>query len=120
MPPTADQAASTAAAPVLTAAPCGPDGAPSAAESSGFGRAGAGRSGGPGTALMPPGISLRDFYYILPEMVLTAGALLVLVADVLLPRGSRRAAVGDAGGARSPRWRRSCRSPTSTSRSRTA
>ena len=38
---------------------------------------------------MPPGISLSDFYYILPELVLTAGALLVLVADVLLPKGSR-------------------------------
>jgi NADH-quinone oxidoreductase subunit N len=38
---------------------------------------------------MPPGISLSDFYYILPELVLTAGSLLVLVADVMLPRGSR-------------------------------
>jgi NADH-quinone oxidoreductase subunit N len=38
---------------------------------------------------MPPGIALSDFYYILPEIVLTAGALIVLVADVLLPRGSR-------------------------------
>jgi NADH-quinone oxidoreductase subunit N len=38
---------------------------------------------------MPPGISSSDFYYILPELVLTAGALAVLVADVLLPRGSR-------------------------------
>jgi NADH-quinone oxidoreductase subunit N len=38
---------------------------------------------------MPAGVSLDDFYYILPEIVLTAGALLVLVADVLLPRGSR-------------------------------
>ena len=38
---------------------------------------------------MPPGISLGDFYYILPELTLTAGALLVLVADVVLPRGSR-------------------------------
>src|SRR6185369_11115138 len=37
---------------------------------------------------MPPGISLSDFYYILPELVLTGGALLVLIADVLLPRGS--------------------------------
>ena len=40
---------------------------------------------------MPAGISLSDFYYILPELVLTAGALLVLIADVLLPRGSRGA-----------------------------
>jgi NADH-quinone oxidoreductase subunit N len=38
---------------------------------------------------MPPGISSSDFYYILPELVLTAGALLLLVADVLLPRGSK-------------------------------
>jgi len=38
---------------------------------------------------MPPGISLSDFYYLLPELVLTAGALLVLIADVLLPRGSK-------------------------------
>jgi NADH-quinone oxidoreductase subunit N len=38
---------------------------------------------------MPTGVSTSDFYYFLPEIVLTAGALLVLVADVLLPRGSR-------------------------------
>ena len=37
---------------------------------------------------MPPGISLSDFYYILPEIVITAGSLAVLVADVLLPRRS--------------------------------
>src|SRR3954468_5034983 len=41
---------------------------------------------------MPPGISLSDFYYILPELVITGGALIVLVADVLLPR-ERRAAL---------------------------
>ena len=41
---------------------------------------------------MPPGVSLSDFYYILPELVLTGGALLVLVADVLLPK-ERRAAL---------------------------
>src|SRR3954463_2004751 len=41
---------------------------------------------------MPPGISLSDFYYILPELVITAGALIVLIADVLLPR-ERRAAL---------------------------
>ena len=40
---------------------------------------------------MPPGISSSDFYYILPELVLTAGSLLVLIADVLLPRSSRGA-----------------------------
>jgi NADH-quinone oxidoreductase subunit N len=38
---------------------------------------------------MPAGISTSDFYYILPELVLTAGALVVLIADVLLPRGSK-------------------------------
>jgi NADH-quinone oxidoreductase subunit N len=38
---------------------------------------------------VPAGILLSDFYYILPEIVLTAGALIVLVVDVLLPRGSR-------------------------------
>jgi NADH-quinone oxidoreductase subunit N len=38
---------------------------------------------------MPPGISASDFYYILPELVLTAGALVLLIVDVLVPkRGS--------------------------------
>src|SRR5262245_10891482 len=37
---------------------------------------------------MPAGLSTSDFYYILPELVLTGGALLLLVADVLLPRRS--------------------------------
>src|SRR3954454_12089977 len=41
---------------------------------------------------MPPGLSTSDFYYILPELVITGGALIVLVADVLLPR-ERRAAL---------------------------
>jgi NADH-quinone oxidoreductase subunit N len=36
--------------------------------------------------LLPAGVSSSDFYYILPELVLTAGALIVLVADVLMPR----------------------------------
>ena len=40
---------------------------------------------------MPPGISSSDFYYILPELVLTAGALLVLIADVALPKSQRAA-----------------------------
>ncbi len=40
---------------------------------------------------MPPGISASDFYNILPELVLTSGALVVLIADVLLPRESRGA-----------------------------
>jgi len=38
---------------------------------------------------MPAGLSTSDFYYILPELVLTGGSLLVLIADVLLPRGSK-------------------------------
>src|SRR5262245_35890537 len=38
---------------------------------------------------MPPGLSISDFYYILPELVLTGGALLLLVVDVMLPRGSK-------------------------------
>ena len=37
---------------------------------------------------MPPGVSFDDFLYIAPELVLTAGALATLVADVLLPRRS--------------------------------
>ena len=40
---------------------------------------------------MPPGISSSDFYYILPELVLTVGALLVLIADVALPKSQRAA-----------------------------
>ena len=40
---------------------------------------------------MPAGLSVSDFYYILPELVLTGGALIVLIADVLLPRGSNKA-----------------------------
>jgi len=40
---------------------------------------------------MPAGISASDFYYILPELVLTTGALAVLIVDVLLPRERRGA-----------------------------
>jgi hypothetical protein len=40
---------------------------------------------------MPPGLSTSDFYYLLPELVLTAGSLLVLIADVILPRSQRSA-----------------------------
>ena len=36
---------------------------------------------------MPPGINLSDFYYLLPEIVLTAGALVLLIADLMVPRG---------------------------------
>jgi len=35
---------------------------------------------------MPAGFTAADFYYLLPELLLTGGALLVLVLDVLLPR----------------------------------
>ena len=35
---------------------------------------------------MPAGFTAADFYYLLPELLLTGGALLVLVVDVLLPR----------------------------------
>ena len=38
---------------------------------------------------MPGGFSAADFYNILPELVLTAGALLVLVVDVLTSRAQR-------------------------------
>jgi NADH-quinone oxidoreductase subunit N len=38
---------------------------------------------------VPEGISLLDFYYILPELVLTAGSLVVLVVDVMLPKERR-------------------------------
>ncbi len=42
---------------------------------------------------MPPGIATSDFTNILPELVITAGALLVLVADVVVPR-DRRGSLG--------------------------
>jgi NADH-quinone oxidoreductase subunit N len=38
---------------------------------------------------MPPGFSANDFYYLLPELVLTAGSLLLLALDALLGRQSR-------------------------------
>jgi NADH-quinone oxidoreductase subunit N len=38
---------------------------------------------------MPEGIALSDFYYILPELVLTGGALLLLVADIFVPRAKQ-------------------------------
>ncbi|CAN5637742.1 NADH-quinone oxidoreductase subunit N [soil metagenome] len=36
---------------------------------------------------MPPGFSGADFFYLLPEIVLTGGALLVLLLEIFLPRG---------------------------------
>ena len=38
---------------------------------------------------MPAGLSPADFYYILPEIVLALGAMIVLMSDVYLPRDSR-------------------------------
>ena len=35
---------------------------------------------------MPAGFTAADFYYLLPEILLTGGALLVLLVDVVLPR----------------------------------
>jgi NADH:ubiquinone oxidoreductase subunit 2 (subunit N) len=35
---------------------------------------------------VPAGINLSDFFYLLPELVLTTGALLLLLADLLTPR----------------------------------
>ncbi len=35
---------------------------------------------------MPAGFSAQDFYYLLPELVLTGGALLLLIVDALTPR----------------------------------
>jgi len=35
---------------------------------------------------MPAGFSAQDFYYLLPELVLTGGALLLLIVDVFTPR----------------------------------
>jgi len=40
-------------------------------------------AGGP---LMPEGLTARDFYYLLPELVLTAGSLMLLVLGAVLPR----------------------------------
>ena len=53
---------------------------------------------------MPPGFSCSDFYYLLPELVLTVGALLLLIVDVLLPRacGSLLAWVAVGGARRRP------------------
>ena len=39
---------------------------------------------------MPEGFSSSDFYYLLPELVLTAGSLLLLVFDAILTRRSDR------------------------------
>jgi NADH-quinone oxidoreductase subunit N len=43
---------------------------------------------------MPTGVSLSDFYYILPEIVLSIGAMLILVADLYVPRERRSLVTG--------------------------
>jgi len=43
---------------------------------------------------MPPGVSLQDFYYILPEMVLALGSMLVLLADAYLARDRQHLLTG--------------------------
>ena len=35
---------------------------------------------------MPAGLSIDDFYYVLPEIVLTCGALVLLIVDLILPK----------------------------------
>jgi len=47
---------------------------------------------------MPSGFSPQDFAYLAPELVLTAGALLLLIGDVLTPRGRERWLYWLAGG----------------------
>ena len=44
--------------------------------------------------MMPPGLSPADFYYILPEIVLTLGSMLVLMADLFVPREKRGVLTG--------------------------
>jgi NADH-quinone oxidoreductase subunit N len=43
---------------------------------------------------VPPGINLSDFYYLLPEIVLTAGSLVLLMADLLVPRNRQSILAG--------------------------
>jgi NADH-quinone oxidoreductase subunit N len=40
---------------------------------------------------MPPGMSVADFGYILPEVILTIASMVVLVVDVFVPRGKQGA-----------------------------
>lgn len=40
---------------------------------------------------MPAWFSLNDLYYLLPELVLTAGALVLLIVNAIIPRHHRRA-----------------------------
>ena len=43
---------------------------------------------------MPPGLSISDFWYILPEIVLTIGSMVVLMADLVVPRERRGVLTG--------------------------
>jgi NADH-quinone oxidoreductase subunit N len=43
---------------------------------------------------MPPGLSVADFYYILPEIALTVGSMLVLMADLFVAREQRSVLTG--------------------------
>jgi NADH-quinone oxidoreductase subunit N len=43
---------------------------------------------------MPPGLSISDFWYILPEIVLTVGSMVVLMADLVVPRERRGVLTG--------------------------
>ena len=43
---------------------------------------------------LPPGLSPSDFYYILPEIVLTVGSMIVLMADLFVPRERRGVLTG--------------------------
>ena len=38
---------------------------------------------------MPPGFSVLDFYYLLPELVLTSGALVLLIVNVMVSQKSQ-------------------------------
>jgi NADH-quinone oxidoreductase subunit N len=44
--------------------------------------------------VFPPGLSPGDFYYILPEIVLTVGSMLVLMADLFVPRERHGVLIG--------------------------
>ena len=35
---------------------------------------------------MPAGLTIDDFYYVLPEIILTFGALVLLIVDLILPK----------------------------------
>jgi NADH-quinone oxidoreductase subunit N len=44
--------------------------------------------------MLPPGFSPDDFYFLLPEIVLTLGSMLVLMADIYVPRERRGVLTG--------------------------